>query len=69
MKTIETMKKEYKTPTTEIIAVKLKAALLTISTPTTVAGNAGFNSTISGGHGSARVKERGDWDDEELELW
>ena len=59
------MKKIYKKPAMKAVAIRQRCAILQASAVSTVGGNAGFNTTVSGGSGSARSRSFDDWDEEE----
>ena len=58
-------KKEYQKPVMQVVKINAGHLLLQQSEVHSVGGNAGFNSEISGGNGSARSRVADDWDDEE----
>ena len=49
----------------QAVAIRQKCAILTGSEVNSVGGNAGFNSKVSAGSGTARSRSFDDWDDEE----
>ena len=60
------MKKNYQKPAMQAVAIRQKCAILAGSGPvSSVGGNAGFNSKVSAGSGTARSRSFDDWDDEE----
>ncbi|MBQ3942377.1 MAG: hypothetical protein II676_05940 [Bacteroidales bacterium] len=59
------MKKIYQKPAMQAVAIRQKCAILTGSEVNSVGGNAGFNSKVSAGSGTARSRSFDDWDDEE----
>ena len=49
----------------QVVAISQKCAILGASEVNSVGGNAGFNSKVSAGSGTARSRSFDDWDDEE----
>ncbi len=60
------MKKTYLKPEFKVVKLQSRTRLLVGSGQkvSTLSGNAGFNSSVTGGSGNAR--SRGDWEDEEF---
>jgi len=60
------MKKNYQKPAMQAVTIRQKCAILaSASEVNSVGGNAGFNSKVSAGSGTARSRSFDDWDDEE----
>ena len=60
------MKKIYQKPAMQAVTIRQKCNILASgSNVSSVGGNAGFNSKVSAGSGTARSRSFDDWDDEE----
>ena len=59
------MKKTYQKPAMQAVAIRQRCTILAGSIVSSVGGNAGFNSKVSGGSGTARSRSFDDWDDED----
>ena len=58
------MKKTYLKPEFKVVKLQSRTRLMVGSQIGSVGGNAGFNSKVQAGSGTAR--SRGDWEDEEF---
>ena len=59
------MKKEYMKPEQRMVVLQHSHQLLSGSGVTRNSNNVGLNENIQGGHGPARGRQHGGWDDED----